>query len=188
MKKEIEIGDWVNSYSKGIFRVEKIFDRFYEESSPLIPKGKKIGDPQNRIVLSKRFLNSKFKKSFSYDRCDESLITHLTKKDLNVLDKVITEKPELIVELDTYEIPPLTSIYNTDLQIDNENDLQLVNELVEFIKKGKSFLEIETEMKRLDILRLIPKYFGNYKFQLFNFDEESMDKRKVWRDAKLNTY
>ncbi|MCG8839033.1 hypothetical protein G1K37_11815 [Tenacibaculum dicentrarchi] len=185
MKKDIEIGDWVNSYSKGIFRVEKIFKRFYDESSPLIPENCKIGDQQKNIVLSKRFLNSKFKKSLSYENCDESFISHLTKKELTELDKIISEKPKLVAELNEYEIPTLTTVYNSDLQIENETDLQKVNELVVFIKNGKSFLEIKIEMERLDILRLKPKHFENYKFQLFNFNKEYIKKRKIWRDAEL---
>lgn len=48
--KNIEIGDWVNSYSKGIYRVERIYKRFYDESSSLIPENCKIGDPQKNIV------------------------------------------------------------------------------------------------------------------------------------------
>ena len=187
MKKEIQIGDWVNSYSKGIYRVEKIFDRYYDESSPFITDNAKIGDKQNRIILSKRFINSKFKKSFSYESCDESFVSKLTIKEQIELDKYILEKPKLISELDKYEIPPLTTIYNSDLQIDNKNDLKKVNYLINFIKNGKSFLEIQTEMTRLDILRLKPKYFGNYKFQLFNFNEEYIDKRMIWRDAKLSS-
>ena len=185
MKKDIEIGDWVNSYSKGIYRVEKIFKRFYDESTPLIPENCKIGDQQKNIVLSKRFLNSKFKKSLSYESCDESFISHLTKKELMELNKIISEKPQLVAELNEYEIPTLTTVYNSDLQIENETDLQKVNELVKFIKNGKSFLEIKTEMERLDILHLKPKHFGNYKFQLFNFNEEYIKKRKIWRDAEL---
>ena len=186
LKKDIEIGNWVNSYSKGIYRVEKIFDRFYDESSALIPENRKIGDNQKSIVLTKRFLNSKFNKSLSYESCDESFISHLTKKQLTELNKVISEKPQLISELNEYEIPTLKTIYNSDLQIDNETDLQQVNKLIEFIKNGKSFLEIKAEMERLDILRLKPKHFGNYKLQLLNFNEEYINKRKIWRDAELN--
>ena len=63
--------------------------------------------------------------------------------------------------------------------------MQKVQQLITFIKNGQTFLDIENEMKRLDILKLRPKNFGNYKFQLFNFDEEYFDKRKIWRDAKL---
>ncbi|AXT52906.1 hypothetical protein D1818_19540 [Aquimarina sp. BL5] len=64
MKNTIEIRDWVKSYSKGIYRDEKILDRYYDESSSLIPENKRIGDQENSIILSKRFLNSKFKKIF----------------------------------------------------------------------------------------------------------------------------
>jgi hypothetical protein len=56
---------------------------------------------------------------------------------------------------------------------------------VEFVKNGRTFLDIENEMKRLDIFRLKPKIFGNYRFQLINFDVEYIDKRKIWREATL---
>ena len=67
MKQEIKTRDWVNSYSKGIYRVEKIIDKFYDESSPILD-GNNIGDKmKDRTIISKRLLNSKFKKSINYD-------------------------------------------------------------------------------------------------------------------------
>ena len=185
MKKEIKIGDWVNSYSKGIYRVEKIIDQFYDESSPILD-GNNIGDKKkDRTIISKRLLNSKFKKSISYENCSEQWVSHLDNKQMKELQKTLTDNNKLLKELDDYQIPTLTTVYNSDLQIDNETDFQKTLQLVNFIKEGKTFLEIQNEMKRLDILRLKPKYFGNYKFQFFNFDEEYVDKRKIWRDAKL---
>ena len=55
-----QVGDWVNSYSKGIYRIETIVDQFYDESYPALGENK-IGDRiKDRIIISKRFLNSKF--------------------------------------------------------------------------------------------------------------------------------
>ena len=185
MSKNIQIGDWVNSYSKGIYRVERILDRYYDESDPTLD-GNKIGDKyKDRTIVSKRLLNSKFKKSLDYESCSEYFIKHLDEVQSAELEKILAQKPTLLKELDDYKIPTLESIYNSELQIDNENDLQKILQLVEFIKEGKTFLEIQNEMKHLDLLRLKPKYFGNYLFQIFNFDEEYLDKRKIWRDAKL---
>jgi hypothetical protein len=186
LTKEIKIGDWVKSYSKGIYRIERIFDRFYDESSPCIPEHDNIGNQLNSIVLLKRLLNSKFEKSIGYESCNETFIFQLNEKEFPQLKKVLIEKPQLIQELDTFEIPVLKTVYNYDLQIDNKKDLNLVKECIAFIKKGKSFLQINNEMERLDILRLKPKHFGNYKLQLFNFNEEYIDKRKIWRDATLH--
>ena len=184
MKKQIEIGDWVNSYSKGIYRVEKIIENFYDESSPTLD-GKKIGDFKDRTIISKRLLNSKLKKSIGYENCNEYFVSHLNKAQSKQLDDVLKENPKLLTELENYTIQTLTTVYNSDLQIDDENDLKTVLQLIDFINVGRTFLEIQEEMGRLDILRLKPTHFGNYTFQLFNFDEEVINRRKIWREAKL---
>ncbi len=185
MKQEIKIGDWVNSYSKGIFRIEKIIENFYDESS-LLPDGAKIGDKiKDRTIVSKRLLNSKLKKSISYESCSEYFVSHLDSEQSSIVEKLLAENPKWLVELDGYQIPTLTTVYNSALQIDNDSDLQTILELIDFIKPGKTFLEIQIEMKRLDVLRLKPRNFGNYRFQLSNFDNEIIDKRIIWRDPKL---
>lgn len=184
---KIKIGDWVNSYSKGIYRVEKIVEQFYDESdAPAIIGKNKIGDTKkDRVVISKRFLNSKFQKSIGYETCSEYYVSHLSNKQSVKLKEVLAHKPALLLELDTYTIPTLISIYNLPLQIDHKKDLETVLTLISFIKEGKTFLDTINEMKRLNIMKLIPKFFGNYTLQLFNYDEEYVQKRKMWRDAKL---
>jgi len=139
----------------------------------------------HRIIVSKRLLNSKLKKSISYEDCSEYFVSHLDSGQRSILEKLITDNPKWLVDLDAYKIPTLTTVYNSELQIDNDADLRAAMELVEFIAPGRTFLEIQTEMKRLDILRLKPKRFGNYRFQLLNFDHENISKRQIWRDANL---
>jgi len=185
-ERKLKVGDWVNSYSKGIFRVEKIIDRYYDESNSTTLGENKIGDKyEDRIIVTKRFLNSKMKKSISYESCSEFFITFLSKEKVIELNQLIEQNPKLLAELNEYEIPKIIGVYNSQLQIETEEELQKVTELVKFIENGKSFLEIENEMGRLDILKLKPKYFGNYNFQLFNFDVEYIEKKQIWREAKL---
>jgi hypothetical protein len=187
MSKNLTTGQWVNSYTKGIYRVEKIIDRYYDESQRSILGDNKIGDKyKDPIIISKRFLNSKFKKSIGYDSCSAYFVSPIDKRQQAELEKVLKNNPEYLIELDSYQIPTLTTVYNLDLQIDTEEELKKVQQLVDFVKKGRTFLDIENEMKRLDIFKLIPKHFGNYKFQLLNFDEEHIGKRKIWRDATLS--
>ena len=185
-ERKLKVGDWVNSYSKGIFRVEKIINRYYDESNLSILGENKIGDKyKDRIIVTKRFLNSKMKKSISYESCSEFFITFLHNDKLIELNKIIEQNPKLLNELNEYEIPKIIGVYNSELQIETEEELQKVTELLKFIENGKSFLEIENEMRKLDILKLKPKYYGNYNFQLLNFDEEYIEKKKIWREAKL---
>lgn len=188
-KKEegLKPGDWVNSYSKGVFRIERFVDEYFDESNKhTITEDNKIGDkhPQRTVVL-KRFLNSKFQKSISYETCSEYFISPLTAEQKAGLDKVLKENPSLIEALNDYTIPTIISIHNMDLQIDDKESLEKVNELLTFIKQGKTFTEIKDEMRRKDILKLVPESYGNYFFQLFNHDFEYNNKAKVWRDAKV---
>ena len=181
-----KIGDWVYSYSKGIFRIKKIIDEYFDESEKSILGDNKIGDKKEyRTIISKRFLNSNFKKSISYESCSEFYISKINDKDLIQLNEIIEKNQKHLIELDNYEIPTQTSIYNMELDIEKDDDLKKVHDLIDFIKSGKSFLEIENEMEKLDIKKLIPKHFGNYKFQLLNFDNEYQNKRRIWRDASL---
>lgn len=181
-----KIGDWVYSYSKGIFRIEKIIDEYFDESEKSILGDNKIGDKKEyRTIISKRFLNSNFKKSISYESCSEFYISKINDKDLIQLNEIIEKNQKYLIELDNYEIPTQTSIYNMELDIEKDDDLKKVHDLIDFIKSGKSFLEIENEMEKIDIKKLIPKHFGNYKFQLLNFDNEYQNKRRIWRDASL---
>ena len=168
-----KIGDWVYSYSKGIFRIEKIIDEYFDESEKSILGDNKIGDKKEyRTIISKRCLNSNFKKSISYESCSEFYISKINDKDLIQLNEIIEKNQKYLIELDNYEIPTQTSIYNMELDIEKDDDLKKVHDLIDFIKSGQSFLEIENEMEKLDIKKLIPKHFGNYKFQLLNFDNE----------------
>ncbi|WP_298790105.1 hypothetical protein [uncultured Allomuricauda sp.] len=175
----------MNSYSKGIYRIEIIVDQFYDESYPALGENK-IGDRiKDRIVVSKRFLNSTFKKSFSYESCSETFVSKLNNNQYSELQKVIGQSPKLLEEFNEYEIPTRETIYNMELQIDNESDLKRVNELIDFIKTGKNFLEIQTKMEQADLLKFKPKYFGNHLLQLINYNDEYLNKKKIWRKATL---
>ncbi len=178
-------GEWVYSYSKGIFRVEEIIDKYYEENTPLLGNNK-IGDKMlTRTIISKKFLTSSFKKSFGFESCDESLISKLLKSDLRKLEKLLREKPNLIKEFEEYKIPERHTIWKSEFQIDNEEDLRKMNSVVEFISKGKTYIEIQNEMERLDLLRLKAKYFGNYSLVMININDELKGKRKIWKNAEL---
>ena len=182
---KLKVGDWVNSYSKGFYRIENIIEQFYDESYPEIGENK-IGDIiKDRIIVSKRFLNTKFKKSISYEDCSEFHISKLNKNQQLELEKVIEKNPNLLIELDEYIIPIRQTIYNMDLQIEKETDLSKVNKLIEFVKTGKTFSEIKLEMEKVDILKLKPKHFGNHLFQLINYDDEFLNRKKIWRNAIL---
>ena len=182
--KQFKIGDWVNSYNKGIHRIENIIDVYYDESSVLMDN--KVGDKAiHRTIITKRLLNSKYKKSISYDSCSEYYISRIDDIQNAELQKFLNENPEAVKELELYKIPELIAVHNSQFQIDNEEDLNLIMSLIPFVESGKTFLEVSNEIKRLNLEHLKPHNFGNYDFQLFNYDNEYKNKKKIWRKAVL---
>ncbi len=182
---KVKKGDWIYSYSKGIFRIEEIIERYYEEDTPLLGDNK-VGDKMpTRTIISKKFLTATFKKSFGFESCDESCVSKLLKKDRNKLEKLLNLRPELLKEFNEFKIPQRQTVHNTEIQIDNESDLKKMNLLVEFINKGKTYIDIQNEMLKLDLLRLKAEYSGNYLLQYMNYNDELVNKRKVWRDAVI---
>lgn len=90
----IKVGQWVNSYSKGIFRIEKILDRYYDDFDPITDLSKRVGDKyDDRIVILKRLLNSKFKKSIGYESCSELFITPFGQRTKWTIERPAKSKP-----------------------------------------------------------------------------------------------
>ena len=182
----LRVGDWITSYSAGIFRVEHVIIEYYDESYPLIPPGKKIGDViEHRTIIAKKLFNSKFKKLLGYESCSELLAKKVTQEQKGQMKIILAQNPQFLQQLDEYTIPPLRTIFNMPLQIDSVQDMENVKCLMSFIDTGKSFLEITQEMQKLNIIK--PKYYGNYKFQFVNTNFEYKDKRKIWRETNLYT-
>ena len=182
----LKVGDWITTYSAGIFRVEHIITEYYDESYPMIPPDKKIGDViEHRTIVSKKLFNSKFKKTLGYDSCSELLAKKVTPEQEDHIKTILAQNPQFQQQLDEYTIPPQLTIFNMPLQIDSEQDMENVKRLMSFIDTGKSFFEIKQEMQKLNIIK--PQYYGNYTFQFKNTNYEYKDKRKIWRDTNLYT-
>jgi hypothetical protein len=184
--RKIKIGDWVTSYLKGLYRVEKIITRYYDELDIVDEEDKKIGDEYpDKFVISKRLLNSNFKKSIGYDSCSDFFIKPLDKRKLKILNDTLRKNPSWVDELDNYQIPPIKSIYNMELKLDSKNDVKLIKEFIPFINDGRTYKEIKKEMRKRQLDKYIPDIFGNYILQLTNIDEERKGIRTVWRKVDL---
>jgi len=184
--KKIKIGDWVTSYTKGYYRVEKIITRYYDEVDIVDEEDKKIGDEYpDKFVISKRLLSTNFKKSIGYDSCSDFFIKPLNKEKLKLLNETLKKNPNWLTDLNDYQIPPIRSIYNMDLELKTKDDVKLVKEFMSFIKAGRTYKEIRKEMRKRHLDKYIPEFFGNYMLQLINIDNEQKNKRTVWREVEL---
>ncbi|MBL7844663.1 MAG: hypothetical protein JNK44_12415 [Cyclobacteriaceae bacterium] len=182
----IKVGQWVNSYSKGIFRIEKILDRYYDEFDPIADPKKKVGDKyDHRIVITKRLLNSKFKKSISYESCSEFFIVPLDKEQKERLQEILKQNPNWLTELNDYLIPDINSIYNWSVQLDSPTEKTKVSEIIKLVEAGLTLRQIHDEIDKRGLTKNFDRNFGNYLFQMTNINHETVDKRYIWRNPKL---
>ena len=182
----IKVGQWVNSYSKGIFRIEKILDRYYDEFAPITDPKKKAGDKyDDSIVITKRLLNSKFKKSIGYDSCSEFFIVPLDKEQEERLNEILKQNPDWLTELSDYLIPDINSIYNWRVQLDSSTEMTKVEEIIKLIETGQTLRQIHNEIDKRGLTKNFDRNFGNYLLQMTNVNQETVDKRYIWRNPKL---
>jgi hypothetical protein len=182
----IKVGQWVNSYSKGIYRIERILDRYYDEFDPIIDPKKKVGDKyDDRIVITKRLLNSKFKKSISYESCSEFFIVPLGKEQEEGLQETLKQNPDWLTELNDYLIPDINSIYNWSVQLDSSTEKIKVNEIIKLIETGQTLRQIHDEIDKRGLTKNFDRNFGNYLLQMTNVNHETVDKRYIWRNPNL---
>jgi hypothetical protein len=182
----IKVGQWVNSYSKGIFRIEKILDRYYDEFDPITDPKKKVGDKyDDRIVITKRFLNSKFKKSISYESSSEFFILPLDKKQKGLLQETLKQNPDWFRELNDYLLPEINSIYNWTVQLDSSIEKTKVSQILKFVEAGQTLRQIQNEIDKRGLTKNFDRNFGNYILQMTNVNHETVNKRYIWRNPKL---
>ena len=106
----MEVGDWVKSYSAGIWRIYRI----QNINSVNINTNEIEG---RTAVFLARFLNKSFKRSFSQEVCDKAFVYPLEKGEQEKLNKFILDNPKLIQAFNSYKPKPLDSIYNVNIVV-----------------------------------------------------------------------
>jgi hypothetical protein len=194
-KSKFKIGDWVNAYNAGIFRIEKIMAVYREKNKrdPLFQKERayKPGELTDRRIILKQFLSTKFKKYLSPHSCSERFLSLLDPRQSAGLKAAIKRNPQWLTALDAYTLPLKTSLtltHDMRIHIRNRKDLERIENLIKFIKTGKTFSEFRKKVMHLHIQKLIRnETSSNCYLSLFNYSFEFDHKKKefIWTDAEL---
>lgn len=182
----IAIGQWVYGYSEGIFRVERIVERYIDESvDPAARQGRGLGESfPTPLVVLKRCVDVSFSKSLSHEVCDASLCRELGHLAKWRLERVLRKDPDFLAEFENYGISPIESRYGLWLCLPEDAE-KLFIPAIDFVRRGRTFLEVRQFM----IQHSLWDYHRtpiNGTLYLTNYDFEIDDnKRQVYRDAQL---
>jgi hypothetical protein len=179
-------GDWVSGYRSGFFRVEKVIRQFYDESHVGgVLGGHQIGDEfDDPALVLKRGFNSKLNRSLGWDSCSAAHCHFLPQRTTARIEETLRRDPAFRKALDSYVIPPIQELHNIGLRLETAADRASFNQLIPFVQQGRTFREISAKMDELPIstLTALPR---NATLQLVNTDFETVDRRLVFRDARL---
>ena len=99
----IEVGDWVHSYSAGIWQVYRIVEEHYETRASL--SDEKILRA-NKMVFSSRVCNNKWKKSFTNECFSQAHISKLAEDELARLEEFLSQN-KMLSKFQKYKPKPI---------------------------------------------------------------------------------
>ena len=115
MDVNLKVGDWVRSYSSGIYRVLRVIH--FQEYNPATK-----GYDHITLVHSARFVNNSFKRSFSSEICSADFVYKLNKEDNKELEKYISSKSDVLIKFENYKPKKLSCSHVVNIHPVNKND------------------------------------------------------------------
>lgn len=173
----MKVGDWVNSYSKGIWQILRI-DEVENELEQ---------HATQTIVHCKRFLNSSYKKSFSAESCSNYFITKISESELERVNEIIELNNKWYEEFLNYH-KFVDSIYNLSLHVSNSTEREIFKKSIEekckSVNSGLSkniinqLLSSELENNKKSTIR-------NFTAQFISINSEIKDRQLIYREVRF---
>lgn len=152
---DVRVGDWVESYSPGVWQVVCILDDFIElRFRPEAPNRRS----RRRLVFCKRFVDERWKKAFKAEVAEAALVHPLSEDQRTQLDNYIAEYPRTLGEFEGFcpEMPD--HIFSLRLNLPQPVDVEKINQSV-----MNTFTGIESGFTNEEVLdRLGSSHLGGY--------------------------
>ena len=137
----LKIGDWVRSYSTGIWQIYRILD--YKCKDPIT--GKEV---EKRTIFAKRFVSDSFKRSFKEECSDPAFVHLLESEEKKELDAFIDSNPSLYQKFIDHEPKKIDYIYNARIGIPKHRDSQMIADKLKNLGPIKD-MEINPKLNEL---------------------------------------
>ena len=183
---KVKVGDWVTSYTAGIWKVYKILDDFYELKWNLDEKKEKS---KRVMVFSKRLCHNSGKRSFSTEGCELTYIDLLDKDEINNVNELLKENEKLEKAFNNYIPKPVDLVSGLEFSLSKDYSFEkftaLINELFEGkIELGLTIDEINTIISKTKLEEFKGKYPINASIQVTCKDHELKNNEFIFKEIK----
>lgn len=173
----MKVGDWVNSYSKGIWQILRIDDVESEFGEHAI----------QTIVHCKRFLNSSYKKSFSAESCSDYFIKKLPESEVEKVNEIIKLNNRWYEEFLKYQ-QFVDSIYNLSLYVSNSTERdkfkKTIEEKCKSVNSGLS-KNIINQLLLSELENNKKSKIRNFTAQFISVNSEIKDRKLIYREVRF---
>jgi hypothetical protein len=187
----IKKDDWIRipALWPGIWKVSRILEGFKEDrwslSEPLKPSSR-------RIVFCHRIVNDSWKRSFSHQCCEASLVDSLSSSDRQKIEALLSSNRRLAVAFEKYrnKTEPMDLIANLGFgqltEKEKENFEQVCSRiLVERLQVGLTMDEVLVFLAESGLDSYRHKFPQLLTLQLASIDHELRGDRFVYRKYRL---
>ena len=189
MHGDLKVGDWVRSYSMGIWRVWRVLSGFNELRFSL--DAPKLSSSRT-LVFSHRVVNNSWKRSFSKECAEASLVSRISADEQSRIEDLLESNTQLKKAFDKYraENSTLDLVVNVSLGqlpgADRERlkaacDLHLGSST----ESGLTMDEVLAALRKAGYDECIGKIPTNATVQLVSVDHEVRDHEFLLRYKRL---
>lgn len=174
MSDQLQVGDWVTSYSKGIWQIYRIL-----HLKGIDPDS---GRPRDQIsIFSKRFLSSSMKRSFSEECCHPTFVKKLDADAAANLELFIKDNQALHRKFVEYKPKPVNAIFNARFGIPHN---KTTDEIAALIPKDTVLWQGEIQ-PLLERLGLNTKAMPSWTAQFVSPDHACVDGYLAYRFNRI---
>jgi hypothetical protein len=182
----LNLGDWVTSYSPGIWQIYRIVPIVNEMRFSLADRRRKS---RRVLIFSKRSLNEQWVPDFASECCSRSLVSTPTAEDRQRLQQMLIDNPTLLQAFDQYQPAAIDLIGNLSMRVPVFHRLEAfcTNVLAPAMTPGVSMEQILQLMKAEDLEAFLNKYPINATLQVVSRDHEMKDGAFIFRACRAFT-
>ena len=174
-------GNWINSYSPGIWLVHRVVPIGHEMRFSLTDRRKKS---KRVMVFSRRIVDDKWHPAFKTECCEQSLVALLAADDKERLDHLLNQNVELKAAFGRYAPEPCPFFVNLSMRIPNFGMLESFcsDILTKSMALGLCMEEVLKLLESAGLSQFIAKYPINATLQMVGRDHEIQNGEFLFHD------
>ena len=180
---DFHVGDWVKSYSQGIWRVERIITDYYEFRYSLDePKIKS----NKTLFVVKRLVNKNWKRSFSMESCDSVFIHDLSEEEKVTLHSFIRANEKTMKDFEKYT-KDVGCLLNISFSFSNEDGLDFDAITHDLFRDMKEMTcdDIIRKLQKSQLNKYLHKLPHNKTIQFVCCGEEMRNSEFIFRSYNI---